>query len=245
MRKNEKPVGLVAIPIERIAFGIRYQRRYEVMDRVGAIVDRILHSSGTPFGPSKFPYINREPELHVLLNPDTKEELRLTESDAILEMKIDSRKTSDIKTLAEHYAAFVLDALRDIARLSSIVRYGVLFRLQECHSSLQETPAEHFIKPDFQDTRSLSLRFTRRLAVMEALARKNVNDYKNVIYTVKQTEEGKVKIWIDYQEYFSPELNSKEWSQRPFTNFVDHGIEYFLGEFQGWLRTLTKKTEAA
>ena len=152
MLKDEKPVGLVAIPIEAIAFGVRYQPRYEVMDRVGAIVDRILRSRGTPCGPGTFPLITREPGEHILWNRDNENELRLSEDDAMLRMKIDTRKTSDIKTLSEHYAAFVLDTLHDMAHLSSILRYGVLFRLQECRSSLKETPAEHFIQPDFQDT---------------------------------------------------------------------------------------------
>ena len=245
MRKDEKPVGLVPIPIEGIAFGVRYQPRYEVMDRVGAIVDQTLRSSGTPFGSKTFPLIRREPGEHVLFNPETGNELRLTESDAILQMKIDTRKTSDIETLAGHYTMFILDTLRDVSSLKSIIRYGVLFRLQECRASLQETPAEHFIQPDFHDARSLSLRFTRRLPVMEALARKKVNDYRNIIYTVKQTEEGEVRIWVDYQEYFNPELNDKEWLQKPFTDFVGRGVEYFLSEFQNWLKKLTKKAEAA
>lgn len=245
MGKLKKTVDLAIIPIESIAFGVRYQPRYEVMDQVGAIIDRILRSNGTPFGPTTFPLIHREPGAHVILNPDTESELRLTERDAILQMKIDTRKTPDIENLAEHYAKFVLDTLRDVAHLSSIVRYGVLFKLQECHSTLQETPAEHFIQPDFKDTRSLSLRFTRRLPVMEALARRDVNDYRNVIYTVKQTEEGEVRFWVDYQEYFKPELSAREWAQRPFIKFVDDGIKYFLEEYQRWLRKLTEKTEAA
>jgi len=245
MHKEEKPAGLVPIPIEGIAFGVRYQPRYEVMDRIGTIVDRILRSRGTPFGSKTFPLIKREPGEHALWNPDTGNELRLTERDAILQMKIDSRKTPDIQNLAEHYVTFVLDTLRDVSNLSLIVRYGVLFRLQECHASLKETPAEHFIQPDFPDTRSLSLRFTRRLPVMEALHRKGVNDYRNIIYTVKQTEEGEVTISVDYQEYFSPELGTKEWSQKPFTKFVGDGIRYFVSEFQNWLKKLTVKAEAA
>ena len=245
MAKDKKTTVLVPIPIEGVAFGVRYQPRYEVMDRVGAIVDRILRSGGTPFGSSTFPLIRREPGEHILWNPDTGNKLRLSESDAILQMKIGSRKTSDIETLAGQYTVFVLDTLRDVSHLSSILRYGILFRLQECRASLKETPTERFIRPDFHDARSLSLRFTRRLPVMEALARKNVNDYRNIIYTMKQTEEGEVTISVDYQEYFSPELDAKEYSQKPFTKFVGHGIGYFLDEFQNWLMKLTKKAEAA
>lgn len=245
MSKNKKTIDLAAIPIDRLAFGVRYQPHYEVMDLVGAIIDRILRSSGTPFGSSTFPLITRQPTAHTLLNNETGDTLTLTESDAILQMKIDTRKTSEIETLADHFATFVLDTLRNVAHLKSIIRYGVLFQLQECRASLQESPIEHFIKADFPDTRSMSLRFTRRLPVMEAIAKKNVSDYKNLIYTIKQTEKGEASIWLDYQEIFNPALGASEWSQRPFAQFVNQGIKYFLDEFQSWLRGLMEKTKAA
>ena len=172
-------------------------------------------------------------------------ELKLDESDAIFEIRVDTRETSDIETLGTHFSTFVLESLRQVAHLSDISRYGVLFRLEECHSALQETPVQHFIQQDFRDARSLSLRFTKRLPVQEALVRKGVDDYRNVIYTVKQTDEGEVRIWVDYQEYFKPELNAKEWAHKPFEDFVRRGIEYLLGDFQNWLSKLSKKQEAA
>ena len=74
------------------------------------------------------------------------DQLRLNQSDVILEMRVDTRKTSDIETLGKHFSAFILESLRQVVNLSDIVRYGVLFRLEECHSALQETPIEHFIQ---------------------------------------------------------------------------------------------------
>lgn len=237
--------GLAPIKVERVAFGVRFQPHYEILDHVGSVIDRILRSSGSPFGPSTFPLSQREPGEHRLLNPETKDELKLNESDAILEMRVDTRKTSDIETLGRHFSTFVLEILRQLVHLSDIARYGVVFRLEECHSVLQETPIEHFVQQDFRDARSLSLRFTKRLPVLEALVRKGVNDYRNVIYTVKQTEEVEVRIWVDYQEYFNPELNAKEWAQKPYEDFVSRGIDYLLGDFQNWLSKLFKKQQAA
>jgi hypothetical protein len=245
MPKDKKTIDVAAIPIERIVFGVRYQPHYKVMDEVGAIIDRILRSKGTQFGPPTFPSIIRQQTGYILLNDETKDSLTITESDAILQMKVDSRKTSDIEYLADNYATFVLDTLRNVTHLESIIRYGVVFQLQECHALLQETPVEHFIKADFHDARSLNLRFTRRLAALDGVTKKKVNDYKNLIYTIKQTEKGEASIWLDYQEIFKPELDASEWSKRPFAQFVNQGINYFLHEFQSWLSRLMKEIKAA
>lgn len=245
MVKEQKIAELSPIKVERIAFGVRFQPHFEIIDHAGEIVDRILRSSGSPFGPSFFPISERDPGEHRLFNPETMDRLRLNQSDAILEMKVDTRKTSDIETLGKHFSTFILERLRQVMHLSDINRYGVLFRLEECHSALQETPIEHFIQRDFRDARSLSLRFTKRLPVLEALAKRGVDDYRNVIYTLKQTEEGEVSIWVDYQEYFKPELDAKEFAQKPYEDFVSRGIEYLLGDFQNWLNKLFKEQEAA
>lgn len=245
MDREQNISNLAPIAIEQIAFGVRFQPRYELLDSVGKIVDRILRTKGSPFDSNTFPYSSRDASEHRLINPTTGDNLRLTDSDAILEMQLKSRKTSDVKVLAENYSTYILDSLREVIRLQDIIRYGVLFRLEECHSAITVSPVDHFLQNDFKDARSLSLRFTRRLPVLEALARKNVDDYRNVIYTVKQSEDGDVKVWVDYQEIFNPQLDYKEWAKKPFADFVDRGISYFHGEFQTWLKKLIGKHEAA
>lgn len=245
MLKEQKIAGLSPINVKRVAFGVRFQPHFEIIDHAGLIVDRILRSDGSPFGPSFFPISERDPGEHRLLNPKTMDQLRLNQSDVILEMEVDTRKTSDIETLGKHFSMFILESLRKVVNLSGIVRYGVLFRLEECHSALKQTPVEHFLRQEFLDAGSLSLRFTKRLPVLEALAKKGVDDYRNVIYTIKQTEEGEVTIWVDYQEIFKPELDARELSQKPYESFVPRGIEYLLGDFQNWLSKLFKNQEAA
>ena len=244
MSGNEKDLSIAPIAVEQVAFGVRFQPHYEVLDNTGAVIDLILRSKGSRFGPSTFPLSNREAGGHRLFNPNNSDSLRLTERDAILEMLVDTTNSSTIKDLAEHFNSCVLGSLRDVANLKDISRYGVVFRLKECGSALKETPVNQLIQRDFRDARSLSLRFTRRLPVLEALTRKSVNDYRNVIYTVKQSEDGKVRIGVDYQEYFDPELNAGEWFKKPYVDFVDRGISYFRKEFQEWLKKLTGGHEA-
>jgi hypothetical protein len=236
---------LERVEIERIVFGVRYQPRYVVLDRMGTVVDQILRAQGTPFGPETFPYSSREAGEHALLNDKTGDSLRITQSDAIVDMAVGDGDVDGIERLSIGFSAYVLDNLREVAHLRDIARYGVLFKLAECSSVLRESPVEHFLSRDFRDARSVSLRFTRRLPTGEALAKRGVNDYRNVIYTVKQSEDGRVLIWLDYQEYFDPQLSGKEWAERPFGEFVTRGIGYFQGEFRRWLQMLLRPDEAA
>ena len=43
------------LPITRVVFGVRYERQYRVRDTIGALIDAVLRSPGTPFGPEAFP----------------------------------------------------------------------------------------------------------------------------------------------------------------------------------------------
>jgi hypothetical protein len=241
--QREVPPLLKSTSIERAIFGVRYQPRYEILDRVGSVMDRILRDPGTPFGPETFPYSNRDAGEHALINDKTHDSLRISSSDAILDIRVDTQTVGRLQGLSEQFSEHVLASLRDLARLRDIARYGMLLKLSECSDLLAESPVRHFLSRDFDEARSLSLRFTRRLPVEEALAKRAVDDYRNVIYTVKQNDDAQVFIWIDYQEYFNPQLTADEWRDRPFSRFVNRGLDYFLGEFQNWMLTLLRPAE--
>ncbi len=237
--------SMTPVPINRVAFGVRFEPRYTLLDTLGAVVDRILRSPGTPFGPTVFPLSTRTPNEQALLNEDTGSLLRLSQSDALLSLSLDTRMVADINPIANDFQQFVLENLRQLAKVRNIIRYGVLFELRECKASLALAPIERYVQQDFKDARSLSLRFTRRLPSLEALAKRSVDDFRNVIYTIKESESGEVRILIDYQEYFDPHLSAKEWDKRSFPRFVERGIGYYEGEFQLWLKNFNKEDEAA
>lgn len=99
-------------------------------------------------------------------------------------------------------------------------------------------PVQHYLSLEFNEARSLQMRFTRRLPCLEARVKKNVDDFRNAIYTVEQDEGGNVNIRIDYQEYFKPVLDQEDWRKKPYPKFVGRSIGYFQGEFADWLRNL-------
>lgn len=231
--------------IDTIAFGVRYEPQWRIMDYMGSLIDEILRTPGTPFGPERFTHSRREADEQILINNETEERLRFNATDTILEIRIDSYDLKDILAIAVEFENRVLDILREKVRLRKILRYGMLFKFKECSSELSSKPIEHFIDNDFKNTNTLDLRFSRRLAQDEAMVKSGVNDYRNLIYRFVQNDNSKVFITFDYQEYFDPMLDRDEWEKRKFSEFVNRGLEYYDGQFSSWLKKFVKEGIAA
>lgn len=244
-KTSEEVERLSPVKIEKFAFGVRYDPQYAIMDRIGAVIDNILRAPGTPFGPETFPLSHSGTVEHVLVNNKTDDSLRITQRDTILQMTVETRKLKKLQVLAKNFNDFILMSLKDLSKVKNIERFGFLLRLAECSSLLSISPIENYISADFKSARTLFLSFTRRLPSIEAVVKRSVDDYRNAIYSVKQSEKGNVNISIDYQEYFKPSLSVSDWKKKPFPNFVDNGLEYFENEFENWFKKFKSQTEAA
>jgi hypothetical protein len=244
-QKPEVALALAPVPVARVALGVRYEVRWSVADRLGAIVDRILRQGGTPFTPEMFPRTIREESSQTILNPETQDSLRITQQDTILDQHLDTRDLTAVTDLGEQFDRYVLTPLREVADVRDIIRYGMLFRLAECQASLGESPVQRFLGNDFENVRALTMRFERRLPAMEAFVRKGVNDFRNVFYVLDQAADGEVNLAMDYQHYFAPPLGADEWNKRPFSSFVGHGVDFARNEFMRWFEKFAAKHEAA
>jgi hypothetical protein len=233
-----------ALTVEKVAFGVQYEPQYSVSDRKGAVIDQVLRAGGTPFGPDTFPYSRRSADYHHLVNDTTSDSLRLSERDVILAMSIAEDQQERIRVLGTDFDKYVLGPLRDAAKLRNITRYGVLLTLAEASAWLSESPVQHFLARDVDNARSMNLRFTKRLPTHEAIAKRRVKDFRNVIYTINQSDEGEVKISVDYQEYFDPALDKREWEERAFDTFAEQGLNYFSNEFEPWIGRLIRDEAA-
>jgi hypothetical protein len=245
-RSAENLRRLAPAEIEQLAFGVRYELQLKLMDKIGAVIDEILRADGTPFGPDTFPLTDANPYQHRLLNNETGTWLLINAQDTILQLPMKTKNESQVDELAGDFQEYVLKPLREIGGVKHIARYGVLFRFTEQEAaSLENPPIKRYLSPEFPNANSLVMHFTRRLPVEEALAMKRVNDFRNAIYSVGQSESGKVQVSIDYQEYFDPLLDAGEWNARPFTAFVERGTEYVHGEFQRWFQKFAAVSEVA
>lgn len=241
---NSEIKSLSPSTITRVSFGVRYEPQFRLMDEVGAVTDAVLRTKGTPFGPDVFTNAISSATERALVNPDDGSLLRLTHTDAILQMPFSTRNMDRIRELGEDFERYVLRPLAEIPKISGIARYGVLLNFDQVRH-LKDRPTVHYLGREFPDANSLAMRFTRRLPVDEALFRKEVDDYRNAIYTLSEDNEGTVSMSIDYQEYFRPPLDAKDWADKPFDKFINRGIAYFENDFQRWFTGLAEVAEVA
>jgi hypothetical protein len=236
----DKPSRLAPISITQVAFGVRYEPQFKVFDYLGELMDNVLRAAGTPFGPDVFPQSQTDGNERLLVNPEKNRLLRINQQDTVLIWDLETRNLEDVLSLASGFAEYVLTPLRKETGVNNIQRYGMLFKLKQL-TGLKNPPLARYLARDFtaSSLTTLAMRFTRRLPATEAMFRKNVDDFRNVIYAVEESEKGETQFSVDYQEYFKPPLDTGDWNKRPFTEFADQGVGYFEQEVSKWLKSFT------
>jgi hypothetical protein len=241
----DKTSGLAPVAIAEVAFGVRYEPQFKVFDYLGELLDEVLRADGTPFGPDVFSQSQTDGNERLLVSPEKKRFLRLNQQDTILVWELDTRKLDDVLALAKDFHEYVLTPLRKGTDVSSIQRYGMMLRLKKL-TGLKNPPLARYLSQDFTTSSltTLAMHFTRRLPAHEALWRKNVDDFRNVIYIVEEAEKGETQFSVDYQEYFKPPLDRTDWNKRPFTDFSEQALNYFEQEVSKWLKSFTDNSAA-
>jgi len=223
--------------MDNLAFGVRFEPQFALMDNSGQLVDAILRTEGTPFGPETFPLAQSSPTDRLLMDED--KNIHITQQDAILQWEIKTRNLKKIEVLGADFQDFVLEPLRQVCKVRGVTRYGVLIQMRNIKiASLKNRPIDRYLAADFANANSLAMRFTRKLPSDEALVKRSVDDYRNVIYTLAENE-GVVNISLDYQEYFKPSLDNKEWGEKTFVKFLARGLGYFVTDFQRWFKAVS------
>jgi hypothetical protein len=242
----ENVTQLAPAEIQQLAFGVRYNTQFKLLDRIGAVIEEILQADGTPFGPERFTLSDSAIYQYRLMNKEGDNSLTINTQDTILQLPMKTKNESQVDEWASDFQEYVLGPLRKIGGVRNIVRYGVLLRFKEEEAnSFENPPIKRYLSAEFPSANSLAMHFSRRLAMDEALVKKRVNDFRNAIYSVVQVESGDVQVSIDYQQYFQPALDAREWDDRPFTEFVREGTRYVHGEFHKWFQKFTAVSEVA
>jgi hypothetical protein len=245
-KSSEKVSQLAPAEIQQLTFGVRYEPQFKLLDRIGSVIDEILQAEGSPFDPARFPLSDSNIYQYRLLSELGDSYLLINQQDIVLQLPLKTRTDGQIDSWASDFQEYALGPLRKIGGVRSILRYGVMFRFkEEDAASLENPPVKRYLSPEFSTVNSLAMHFSRRLAMDEALLKKRVNDFRSAIYTVGQTESGRVQVSIDYQHYFQPALDAGEWDDRPFPEFVRHGTSYVNDEFQKWFRRFMAVSEVA
>lgn len=211
------------IEIERIAFGIRFKNQFGLEDALGAVIDDILALPN--YGPERFATTASTSTQKQLVSTNNDEAITVSGGDAVFDTKAARRSVVELPRMAEDFVTNVwTTVLSHTAKTPNINRYGTLIKF-----ALPEhwNPIVAMLHSEAAETSEFDLRYTRRLAAEQALAMRDINDFRLAIYHI-QTRDLRTTALLDFQHHFTPEIAAdKAHKEHPYVRFVERAVAYF------------------
>ena len=220
-----------------VALGIRY-RSYSLEDKIGSALDDILYTQGSFFNPEFFPSTIQTPlGGRALINEETSNSLSLSASDIILEYNLPTTGAVDwLEKVIETFNGQIIEGVMKKYDVHQISRVGIVRKYLFTIPELAKNFLNHSIGKTIEGVNDINLRFSKRYPMDEALIKKGVNDYINVIFNViKIVDKDELFISVDYQWYFLPPL--EKISQLKFNQFIEKARHYNKESFPQWVVT--------
>lgn len=231
--------------LERIVFGIRHKRTFQVTDKFGEFVDKIVPLQGhNPFPNKCFTKVGRPDRLSIEVRDAERTLSVIYNADGIV---------LDCDMLAEPPLTIdtVLNMFKEVSELAipltegknKIDRLGILFNYSV--SSFENSAKEIFSKVLNINTKGtpdeISMRFALKLPVSDVIYQPDKKtDYKNVFIGIAtertSTEDDDdenvlrfptlIRVSIDYQRYYEPPRTFKD------INMSEHlsGAQEYISE---------------
>lgn len=216
--------------IKKIILGVRYRRSFRVPDIAGEIVDYILNDNSSPFESQFFSEIgDMNNKGRVLLNQNGNM-LSVDFDSLILTLTIENNFEATMRLIQEKYYPYIATILRTF-QIKNYHRLGIVFDHQLQGSSSINAIVKSITNSKITSPDNLELRFSKKLATAEALWKKDIIDYHNIITTYHKNSEG-LNIKLDYQTYFDPEIASA--NDLGFNEFIKSAENYLTKNFYSW-----------
>lgn len=203
-------------------FGIRVNKSFYIEDKLGAIVDDILYSKDTEFGPSVFPIVQEQGSVKILCNDKNTNRFIINHSDFIFEYSIRNDFDTEFTKYLNSFVSVVTKAIFKKHGIGNIARFGFIVKAQ-LNERDEITQAVHTILsenyPKFSAD-SYSLRFNVKEKKPLTIQNVITEDFDNVIVTYdRATDTAPLMLSVDYQKYFKPELNVINEAPQSFDSF--------------------------
>lgn len=191
---KEKTIGIVV--------GIRFSRSFRVPDIAGEIIDDILYGKDTPFGSKFFPEVQETPREKILVNNETTEYLRINRDDLIFGLEV----KSNFDERLEWISSVVMPYLKDLFHkygIKNFSRFGIIFTHKIDRGTILSNAVKSLTERKMGEVDNINISFSKKLPTMEALYRKEVDDYKNTIYNFTEIGDSLITE-LDFQYYYMP-----------------------------------------
>lgn len=224
-----------------LTVGVRYAKSFRVPDIAGDIIDNILYSDKTPFGTDFFPEIQENSRREkTLYNRETEEYLRINTDDLILGITINKNFEERFNWVRNEIFNYFKDVLFKNYGLKNIKRIGIIFSHKIGKNKNLDQAVNLLTEDKISAAENISVSFSKKNSAMEALFRKEVNDYKNVIYNFIEIKEATLAS-LDYQYYYDP---APEDLRQCFTERVFDDAKQFLeNNYYSWLKNYEAKKD--
>lgn len=224
---KDKIIGLIV--------GIRFARSFRIPDISGDIIDNIIYSDKSPFGPEYFPRLQENTRREkTLFNPETSNYLRLNTDDLILGIAVNNDFDNKYNWIKNDVFNYLKDNLFLKYEIKNIKRLGVIFAHKIKKNKNMNDAVALLTGKAIGEVENISISFSKKAATTEALYRKDVNDYKNTIYNFDEIEDV-LHASLDYQYYYEPAIEDL---RECFTGKILEDAKKFLeSNYYSWLNS--------
>lgn len=215
-------------------FGIRVSKSFYLEDKLGAIVDELLYTKNSAFGPSLFPIVQEVNGAKILFNQSTGNKLTITHSDFIFEYNIKNNFNSEFEHYLDAYKNVIIKKIFKNFDVHNISRFGFIVKAELSKNDTITDSVYDIIKQNQNNfiPDSYSLRFNIREKKPLTIKGVITQDFDNTIVTYdKINEENPLMFSVDYQKYFRPELNTINDSIVSFEEFCKKSFDCYKKKY--------------
>ncbi|MDD3275161.1 MAG: hypothetical protein PHN16_05365 [Candidatus Omnitrophica bacterium] len=222
-----------------IVLGIRFRANFSIEDKLGQILDTILYSKKSYFSPEVFSTVRGEVGKKIIFNQETQDSLTIDNSNFILEINFNEDKKrgfkkSDLQGILQKFDEQIIKEVMKSFKICEIMRIGYIKRYLFPIHQLAESFVNKTVGKNLDGVNDINLRFSKKLPVVEAVIKKEVSDYDNVIFSIiKSADRDEIFMAVDYQSYFDPFLQSIDAIQ--FDNFINQADIFNKNKYLTWL----------
>lgn len=212
--------------ITDITIGIRISRSFRIKDILGAITDKIIYKEDSPLHDYFYDIIQNNIEM--VLKKQNNSYLRITTDDLIFKHVLSEDVEKEIEFI-EKSINYLLGILKSY-KIASIRRIGIIYNHEITNQNVKfQKIIEDLTNKEISEASDFSFSFSKKVAENEALVKKDVNDYKNVIYMFKKLDENRLAFALDYQKYYVPPMDDIE--KQDLKNFLQSSKSYLENTF--------------
>lgn len=171
------------------------------------------------------------------MNEETGDRLFVNSSNIILELFFGDNfrfKKGDLQDILDSFNQQIIKGVLNSLEIKEIVRMGYIRRYLFKIESLATSFVGKTIGNTLGGVNDISLNFSKKIPLQEALIKEEVADYDNAIFTVvKKASETEIFMAVDYQSFFDPFLQTSDLIQ--FKPFIEKATYFNLNTYLKWI----------